>query len=415
MTKVTTVAQRVAMIERHQQGESLGKIASEMKMNLYTVRKWWRRYQRQGWSGLQAPRLQGKQALAAFAPQVRYVALRLKRQHPGWGPDVLLLQMSRRPSLAGLRLPKRSTLAAYLQPYLGRLRLRPPRSVRRPQPAPVAATDQVHQRWQMDYKGDTALAGLGLVQAWNLCEEHSGIPLATVIYAAQQGRPTRGVTFRTIQANLRQAFCRWGLPDQLRMDRDATWLGSSRLEWPGTLLLWLVGLGVQPIINRPFRPTDNGVVERLNRTWYEQVALGSQAQTVAELQAATEQAWHDRRTGLPSHNRHCLGAIPWQRFPQLQEQRRPFSLASEAQLFAIEKVHSYLAGWRWLRKVDKTGCISLVNRNFLLARHLAGQTVRVTFDPVAADFVIRQLDDGLIHRLSLAAISPAFILGLDSS
>jgi len=68
------------------------------------------------------------------------------------------------------------------------------------------------------------------------------------------------------QADLRALFCRWGLPDALRMDRDAVFVGSCRLEWPGTLLLWLIGLGVQPIINRAYRPTDNAIVERNHQT-----------------------------------------------------------------------------------------------------------------------------------------------------
>jgi hypothetical protein len=415
MSEMTSVVQRVQMIERHEQGASLMQIASEMQLNFYTVRKWWRRYQRQGWAGLQAKVRQGNQALADFAPLVRYVALRLKCEHPGWGADVLLLAMSRRVSLAGLRLPKRSTLAAYLQPFLVRLHPRRYPGLRRPQPPLVKATVQVHQRWQMDFKGDTPLAALGLVQAWNLCDEHSGVPLASVIYAARQGKPNRAVTFRTIQANLRQAFGQWGLPQQLRMDRDATWLGSSRLEWPGTLLLWLVGLGVQPVVNRPFRPTDNAVVERLNRTWYEHVALGSKAQTVAQLQAETEQAWRDRRSALPSYNRHCRHQIPLVRFPHLQEPRRPFDRASEAQLFAIERVHTYLAAWRWLRKVDVTGCISLLNRNHLLGRHFAGQTVRVCFDLASADLAISQLDDQLIRHIHLPALTAEYILGSDTS
>ena len=68
---------------------------------------------------------------------------------------------------------------------------------------------------------------------------------------------------RLVQKDLRQVFARWGLPDAIRMDRDPIFVGSTRLEWPSTLILWLLGLGIQPIINRAYRPTDNAKVVRL--------------------------------------------------------------------------------------------------------------------------------------------------------
>ena len=107
---------------------------------------------------------------------------------------------------------------------------------------------------------------------------------------------------RDVQADLRALLCRWGLPDALRMDRDAVFVGSCRLEWPGTLLLWLIGLGVQPIINRAYRPTDNAIVERNHQTWQAHVLEGSAYTDLIAVQAATEQAFADRREALPSRS-----------------------------------------------------------------------------------------------------------------
>ena len=90
----TTHAERVDIVERHLAGETLAAIAEDMGLNYYTVRKWWRIYRTSGWSGLK-PKPKGPPEvgiLGTFSPLVKYVLLRLKRTHPGWGVDVLLLQ-----------------------------------------------------------------------------------------------------------------------------------------------------------------------------------------------------------------------------------------------------------------------------------------------------------------------------------
>ena len=123
--RATTHRERIEMIQQHQAGDSFRQIAEQMGLHRDTVRSWWRVWQREGWAGLKPKdrHRPGRGPLSSFDPLVRYGALRLKREHPHWGPDTLLLNLSRRPSLAGKALPSRSALAAYLQPYL--LRIRP--------------------------------------------------------------------------------------------------------------------------------------------------------------------------------------------------------------------------------------------------------------------------------------------------
>ena len=119
----TTHAERVAMIERHLAGESLQTIATALERNYFTVRSIWRTYQQHGWAGI-IPKPKGPSwvgRMGDFAPPIKYVLLRLKCLHPGWGVNLLLLEAQRRPSLAGLVLPKRSTVAAYLAPFGARL------------------------------------------------------------------------------------------------------------------------------------------------------------------------------------------------------------------------------------------------------------------------------------------------------
>lgn len=414
--RTTGHGERVQLIAFHQQGFSYHQIAAETGLNYYTVRKWIRRFKQEGWSGIDPKRAkQHRQgALSQFEPMVKYVALKLKRNNPGWGLDVLLLAMSRHPSLAGVKLPARTALYNYLRPYLHRLQVNRRTRTTRPQPDAMR-TQQVHQRWQIDFKGEIKVKPAGIVFPLNVCDEHSSAPLAGVIYAASGQHPKKGLTTRDIQQALRPIFTRWGRPQQLRMDRDPIWVGSTRLEWPGVLLLWLVGLDIVPIINRPGRPTDNAQVERLNRTWLEHVGLSQRSASSADIQSATDQAWQDRLFNLPSYNKHCAGQPPALVFPELLANQRTYHPDEEAHLFDLQRVHDYLATWQWQRKVDITGSISLHNTNRFVGKVYYGQIVKVHFDAQAHHFIASAMDDTQLTTFKLPSISAEFIMGTGSS
>ena len=411
----TTHAERVSMVERHQAGETLRSIAESMGLNYYTVRTWWRVYQDQGWAGL-VPRGRGPPQvglLGRFPPLVKYVALRLKREHPGWGVDYLLLQLARRPSLRGLVLPKRSALAGYLAQFGQRLyrQRRPP--TRRPAPSQPRA--QVpHECWQTDFKGEEQVGGCGLViTPLMVCDEASGAPLAGFVHQVQARGQRKGLTTRHVQHDLRQVFIRWGLPDALRMDRDPLFVGCARRQWPGTLLLWLVALGVLPVVNRAYRPTDNAIVERNHWTWELHVLLGQRYTHLAHVQQETDRSFADRREHLPSRHVGCHGRPPAQAFPALYTARRPFAAEQEAALFDLARVDAYLSQWQWRRVVDCTGKISLANRNHRVGYAYRGQMVKVAFDPQHREFVCSLADGTQVARLTLVEVSQDYILGLN--
>jgi hypothetical protein len=408
----TSHAERIEIIKLHQRGMSLGQIAQRMAMHRDTVKKWWRVYREQGWDGI-CPRPHGrpkKGLLSSFDPLVRYVALRLKKHHPHWGSEVILLAMSRRPSLKGKRLPSRSALAAYLKPYLGRLRQERPFVQRRAtfKAWPVRA---VHQCWEIDFKGGEPVGACGPVAPFLVTDALTSAPLTVRVYPESRA----GFTFRHLQADLRRVFAYWGLPEAMRMDRDALFVGSARLEWPGTLLLWLVGLGITPIINDPGKPTQNAHVERQGRTWKDHVAVGANYETLEAVQAASEQAWQDRLIALPSRNPACNGHPPLLAHPELASPRRPFAPDREADLFDFECVELYLADWVWPRRVDSGGKISLANQNVYIDQAFRNQTVEIVYDLDAHAFAAYAHDNGhtRIRHFTREVVSPAYIMGLE--
>jgi transposase InsO family protein len=416
MSCITSHAARVEMIERHLAGESLATIAQAMQLNVFTIRKFWRRYRQKGWDGLlacaPAPPRRGPLAQAPFRLKLRL--LRLKRSHRGWGVDKLRLELSRAPSLHTVRIPHRSALAAYLARFGARLRQPRRHPTVRPVVPAQARLEAPHQCWQADIKGDEAVAGCGLrVAPFLVCDSASGAPLGGQVHAIRSRGNRTGLGMREVQADLRVVFTRWGLPDTLRLDRDPLFVGSARLEWPGTLLLWLIGLGVQPIINRAYRPTDNAIVERNHQTWYAHVLDGVAYPSLEALQTATEQAFADRREHLPTRHPGCAGRPFLVAFPALQTARRPYCAAEEAQLFDLERVDAYLAEWRWRRTVDSRGQISLANHNYRVGSTYQGQSISVQFDPTSRMFVGQQADSQEVRRWSVPDVEPGYIRGVD--
>lgn len=415
MSRTTTHAVRVEMIERHLAGESLAAIAEAMQLNLFTVRKFWRRYRQTGWDGLLAPAAgPPRHGPLTHAPaQLKLRLLRLKRSHIGWGVDKLRLELSRAPSLQHVRIPHRTALAAYLARFGARLRHPRHHPTQRPATPPVTPPSAPHQCWQADVKGDEPLAGCGLrVAPFLVCDSASGAPLGGQVHAIHSRGNRTGLGMREVQADLRVLFTHWGLPDALRLDRDPLFVGSTRLQWPGTLLLWLIGLGVQPIINRAYRPTDNAIVERNHQTWYAHVLDGQAYPSLEAIQTATEQAFADRREQLPSRHPGCAGRPFQVAFPVLQTPRRPYQAADEAQLFDLARVDAYLAEWRWRRTVDSRGQISLSNRNYRVGSQYQGQSITVQFDPTTRTFVGRQADSQEVGRWRVPEVDPDYIRGV---
>jgi len=408
-----THAERVEIVERHQVGETLSDIAESLQLSKYTVRHWWRAFRDDGWSALE-PCAKGPPAdgpLGRFDPLVKYVALRLKREHPGWGPDMLRLHMERRPSLQGLRLPKNTALWSYLHQFGSRLFARRRLPTNRPSSPPVPAT-LPHQCWQMDFKGDLIVSGCQhVISPLGLTDEASGAPLTRCIHVLKAKGNHQGLTTRHVQRDLRRVFAQWGLPDAIRMDRDPLFIGSARWDWPGTLLLWLVGLGVQPIVNRAYRPTDNAMVERSHRTWQGDVMTGRRFPDLTILQVESDQALEDRRLYLRSRHRGCHGMPPAVAYPELLAPRRAYHPEAERELFDLGRVDAYLVQWEWRRRADVTGKISLANRNLLVGRHYRGQVVKVRFDANTRQFVCLSAAQEEIARLQLVEVSLDHILG----
>lgn len=111
----TTLEERIEIAQRAQAGETDPAIAAAMGRSVWTVRKWRRRYQAQEQEKRAPPMGRPPSgALGSFPPEIREALRQLRKEHPGWGPETLRLELEAHLPESS-RLPSRSRIAAFLR------------------------------------------------------------------------------------------------------------------------------------------------------------------------------------------------------------------------------------------------------------------------------------------------------------
>ncbi len=159
--QTTTFQERLDISERAAAGQSDPEIAAALGCSVWTVRKWRRRGQQQGRTGLTSQ--MGRPStgpLSTLPMEMRETILHLRRTHPGWGPTTLLAELRVDLRWKDQPLPSRSRIAALLKAekltrgYQKHSEL--PTPAMQPQGTP-------HDEWELDAQGRMHVAGVGNV------------------------------------------------------------------------------------------------------------------------------------------------------------------------------------------------------------------------------------------------------------
>lgn len=400
-TRVTTVQQRQQMAYRGSQGAPYQTIAYQNQVSYWTVRKWVRRA-RPGELEALVTRwgrpTTGPMAEADFL--VRYVALRLKRQHPTWGAAYVLKKMRHHPTLKRQKLPSATTLWRYWRRFGERLiPHRPPATPQLP-PAGIA-----HGVWQMDAKESVPVAGVGAVTINQARDEYGRATVLHQIHpATSEDQRTVKLTSTQVQQDCRVAFTQWGLPDAIQTDRATIFVDADPTPFPTPLCLWWVGLGITHRLIPRHCPQRNGSVERSHRTLNERTLVGQRFADAAALQRQVDADWAELNSQCPSRARGCQGQPPLVAHPELLIPRRPYHPQREGILFDLKQVAAYLATQTWLRTVSSVGQVTLGGYRYGLGIAWATQTVSINFDPQERQFVFTCLKPPARHGQSLPEV-----------
>jgi len=304
MAKRTTPQQRRSFYERHLRGETYQAIADSEEVSKGCVR-YWCRHQRDGGSCQTAYHRQEAGLLGRFDPLVRYVVLRLRLEHPRWGPDRILAGLKKRLSLRGKRLPSRASIGRYFHQWPRfRRQSNPAAKGKRPnQPA------EVHQRWQLDFRQGLSLANGTPITLCNLRDPVGEAGIGSFAHVTELvGKGPRHLTFPEVRTDLRACFARWNtLPEEIQTDNVTELAGKPQDTFPSPFTLWLKGLGIDHLLTRPGCPTDNAEGERFHRTLVDYAIFGSEFDDQEGMQKALDQALDELNFELSSRAKGCGG------------------------------------------------------------------------------------------------------------
>lgn len=234
MMRRTTRADRQQIVALKKAGASHEAVSATTGWSVETVRQIWYKFRHSEGATLDDPKV-GRPAagsLSTFDPVVRYVALRLERERPHAGPDVILADMALRPSLRGLRLPSSSSLGAYFSTFGDRLVTPRPHWQLPEQSSQLLTAREAHECWLLDFDEGLNWSGVGWANVMNVSDLTTGIKIGSFVHPAGSAQKRHLIPWPQIQADLRVSFSHWGLPDRIRTDKDRRLAHQGNIQYP---------------------------------------------------------------------------------------------------------------------------------------------------------------------------------------
>jgi len=386
--QATSIAQRREMLRLAEEGQSYAGVAEQEGVSFWTARKWIRRGKKSGLEKLGS--CYGRPAtgpLAGFDPMVRYAVLMLKRQHPKWGAEYVVKKLGEKPELRGSKRPSAMTVWRYWRSFGDRLFAK-----RDPPKSKIAPSEIPHGVWQMDAKESMKIPGVGLVSFNQARDEYGRVTVLHRVHAEpERARNLARMTSETAFQDCRIAFSQWGMPEAIQTDRDTIYVDSGKSPFPNRIVLWWVGLGIEHRLIPRRTPKRNGTVERSYRTLDERTLANQEYENAEALQKQVDADWHELNAECPSRAKGCNGKPPLVAHPEMLTSKRPYRPEWELDLFDLERVDAYLAGFTWTRTCTSVGQLRMRKIRYSLGYAWAHQDVSVTFEPDQRQFVFTQI------------------------
>lgn len=268
------VNERLKFVAAAQSGRhSMTELCASYGISRKTGYKLLSRYERDGPDALRdqsrAPRTHPNQTSAELEAAV----LRVRKAHPTWGSKKILAVLYR--DSAHEELPARSTVDAILT-RAGVVRPRRGRVRRQPSCAPTVVAAAANDVWSIDYKGWFRVGDGTRCDPLTVNDSFSRVSL--------ECRALVSPKLEDVRHRLEAVFWRVGLPRFMLSDNGPPF-GSSGLGKLSRLGVWLMRLGVQPVLIEPGRPDQNGRHERFHETLKVETAMPPRASIRAQQDA----------------------------------------------------------------------------------------------------------------------------------
>lgn len=293
------------------------------------------------------------------SPEIEAEALRVRKAHPTWGAKKILWKMDREDP--GRDLPARSTVDALLK-RAGLVSPRDKRRRRQPTAPPVVVANAPNDVWSMDYKG---WFRVGDGTRCDPLTVNDVCTRASIVLQAMVGPKQEDVRQR-----LELTFHAFGLPKFMLSDGGPPFAscGLGRLS---RLSVWLVRLGVMPIVIEPGRPDQNGRHERFHET------LKAETASPPSGSIPAQQVAFNRFQNVYNEERphEALGMKTPAEVYELSTRQMPSTLPQ----------HEYAAGLE-VRSVRPDGAIKWAGEHIFVGEAFAGEHLGIS-----------AVDDGIWH------------------
>lgn len=408
MAAITTIGERIHIVERSEAGEAAWRIARHLRWRPSTIRKWRNRGRKLGRQGLVSQMGRPRTgSLSSWPQEVQDTLLRLRQEHPGWGPDTLHAELTRPGVVSGTKLPSPASIGRFLKEQGLTKQYEPHQELPKIQPNRAKTP---HDVWEMDACGYQYIPAVGQVSLINLNDRFSHVRLLSYPCYLGEKRIERHANCDDYQTVLRLAFTHWGLPKQLQVDHESVFFDNkTKSPFPTPLHLWLVALGVELCFARVHRPTDQGMTERSHRLWNAQVIEGQTFANWQSLYYALQERRDFLNQWLPCSS--LDHQPPLVAHPDARHSGRLYRPELEAQLLDTNRVYTYLTQGRWFRWVSTHGSVSLGGAVYYVGGAFKAQQIEITLDPDDHQFVCRNAAGDMIKRLAMKNLSPEILIG----
>ena len=300
--------------------------------------------------------------------ELEQAVIEVRLAHPCWGGRKIHHVLRRRGSLV---LPHPSTITDILH----RHGLIDGQETAKRRPFQRFERASPNELWQMDFKGHFPVGG-ARCHPLTVVDDHSRFAVALAACPNERRR--------SVQPALVETFRAYGLPQAILIDNGPPW-GKDFEHRHTKLTAWLMQLGIAPCHGRPYHPQTRGKNERFNGTLQREVIARESFQDLAQLQTRFD-AWRQ----IYNHERphEAIGDEP----PATRFRKADRSFPER--LPAITYPQSCL-----VRRVQKDGRISFMNRNLFVSRAFAGKPIGLrpterdgVFQVLFCDFHVSTLD-----------------------
>ena len=258
---------RLASVE----GSNVSELCRRFGVSRKTGYKWLGRWKSQGKAGLGDQSRQPHSSPAQTPTEVEQIVVALRRKHPAWGGRTLRKRLQ---VLGHKEVPSASSITRILHRHglISEADSETHRNFRRfEHSAP-------NDLWQIDFKGDFAIAGGGRCYPLTILDDHSRYSLG-IFACDNQKQPTTKNHFRSV-------FLRYGIPRIIYVDNGNPWGTSGYRTRHSKLSAWLMRQDIEVIHGRPYHPQGRGKIERFHRTLKREVLQDRQLGNLADAQRA---------------------------------------------------------------------------------------------------------------------------------